>query len=288
MQHTKFIITLILLIQWITPLSAAPAEFVAASESDFAHPHDIALDPSGKFLLVSDMQNDVVRVINPQSLKTISTIGEGELSSPHDVSFDSQGRLLVADSGNNRIVIFEFNNGSGTVISSIAENMRSPEGVCADSDGHIYVASTGNHTILKFKNNKLIKRIGGRGKNKAQFIRPHDIEMSADGLLYVSDPGNNRIQILSDALVPIEIIQPKSKPLNEPKYLALDKQGHVFIADQHNNLLRIFDHQRNEIHAISKANHKTLNNIEGVEYVDGKLWIADTYNNRIVLFHWTP
>jgi len=109
-----------------------------------------------------------------------------------------------------------------------------------------------------------------------------------DGLLYVGDPGNNRIQVLSDELVPVEIIQAKSKPLNEPKYLALDKQGHLFIADQHNNLLRIFDRERNEIHAITKADNQTLNKIEGVEYIDGKLWIADTYNNRIVLFNWSP
>jgi len=99
--------SLLLLAHFLLSFDAISAEFVASSQSDFAHPHDLVLDPSGKYLLVSDMQNNVIRVLDPQSLKTISKIGEGELAAPHDVSFDSLGRLLVADSGNNRIVIYQ-------------------------------------------------------------------------------------------------------------------------------------------------------------------------------------
>lgn len=288
MRNKPLQYSLILLTNCFLSFNAVCAEYVKSSQMDFAHPHDLVLDPQGKYLLVSDMRNDVIRVLDPLSLKTIAKIGEGKLSAPHDVSFDSLGRLLVADSGNNRIVIFQYNAGSATLLSQLSENMRSPEGVCADEKGNIFVTSAGTHYVLKFTGDKLVKQMGGRGSSNAQFIRPHDIDTGPDGLLYIADPGNNRIQVLSNSLEYIETIQPKTKPLNEPKYIALDGRGNLFIADQYNSQLRIFNAQNNEIHTISKANGTTLNKIEGVEYQNGKLWISDTYNNRIVLFNWNP
>jgi streptogramin lyase len=74
-----------------------------------------------------------------------------------------------------------------------------------------------------------------------------------------------------------------------PHDLELDPSGRwVFVAKQQNNSLRIFNAQRNEVANITHAGDKQLNNIEGVEARKGMIWIADTYNDRVVLFRWTP
>lgn len=268
------------------PLSAAPPQFVTATGTSFAHPHDLELAPDGKRVFVADVNNHVIKVLDARSLKTLATIGQGQLNSPHDVHFDSKGRLLVADSGNDRIVIYALNGLEAREIAELSESMSSPEGVTSDAGGHIYVASTGNHRVLKFKDNQLVKQVGERGDGELEFIRPHDIEMGSDGWLYVGDPGNNRIQLLTDTLHFRGAIEDNRKPFDEPKYLALDRNNWLYVADQHNNMLRIYNAERQEIATIKTAGELALNYIEGVEVVDGRIWIADTYNNRIVLFNW--
>lgn len=265
----------------------ASAEFVRASKSVFAHPHDIELHPSGKWLFVSDTNHDNIKVLLADSLEVVKVIGDGELGGPHDVHFDADGRLLVADSSNDRVVIYKLDGLDARFETELSANMLSPEGVTSSPNGHIYVASTGNNKILKFFQNKLVKEVGERGDGKLEFVRPHDIELGADGYLYIGDPGNSRIQVLSEALTFHSIISHPEKPYKEPKYLALDKENLLYIADQQNNLLRIYSVDRKQIDSIAKAGDKSLNYIEGVEVVGSKLWISDTYNDRIVLFNWS-
>ena len=263
---------------------AAP-EFIRATPEVFAHPHDLELDPSGRWIFIADVNHHNVKVIDANTLEIVTVIGEGELNSPHDVHFDSTGRLLVADSGNDRIAIYEVGGVNARLVGELADNMRSPEGVTSDAGGYVYVASTGNHKILKFRDNKLAKTIGGRGDGRLEFVRPHDIERGNDGLIYVSDPGNRRIQVLTDSLTYRATIEERKQPFDEPKYLALDNDW-LFVADQQNNKLRVFNEQRKEVTTINRAGDKQLNNIEGVEVQGERIWIADTYNDRIVLFHW--
>lgn len=266
--------------------TAAP-EFVIASDSNFAHPHDIEIDPSGQWLFVSDTNNHNIKVLDAQSLKLKTTLGDGELNGPHDVHFDDRGRLLVADSGNDRVMIYQLDGLKITPLAELKENMDSPEGVTTAPNGDIFVASTGNHKILKFHNQRLVKQVGNRGDGKLEFVRPHDIELGPDGYLYVGDPGNGRVQILTVNLGFHLQITGTPKGFRENKYLALDKDNLLYVADQHNNLLRIFNAARQEIGSIAEAGGKSLNYIEGVEVVGQRIWISDTYNDRIVLFNWT-
>jgi DNA-binding beta-propeller fold protein YncE len=69
--------------------------------------------------------------------------------------------------------------------------------VAWDSAGDIYVADGfGNARIAKFdKNGKFIKSWGKRGRAPGEFNNPHGIAIDAQGLVYVADAGNRRIQV---------------------------------------------------------------------------------------------
>ena len=276
------------LVAFNTVLLAAQPEFLAATNETFAHPHDLEFSPNGKWIFVADVNHHDIKLLDADTLEQVAIIGKGQLDSPHDVHFDSAGRLLVADSGNNRIAIFELDGTKARLVDELTDNLRSPEGVTSDVKGHVYVASTGNHRVLKFRGKRIIKQVGERGGGKLEFVRPHDIEMGSDGWLYVSDPGNKRIQILADDLSYRGVIEDNRKPFDEPKYLALDDNNWLYIADQHNNALRVFDARHQEVLQIKNAGAKPLNYIEGVEVAADRIWISDTYNNRIVLFRWSP
>ena len=54
-----------------TPASAATltVEFIAASTADLENPHDLKLSPDGKYLFVSDVGNNRVAVLDPDTLE---------------------------------------------------------------------------------------------------------------------------------------------------------------------------------------------------------------------------
>lgn len=283
-RRRMWITVLMICIIYLASAYAGEIRFLRETSAGFSHPHDLTLDNSGKYLYIADLDHDVVQVLNPDSLSIVGKIGQGELHSPHDVAFDDKGRLLVADSGNNRIAIYELNGSKGRLVSVLTGDLSSPEGVTAGVEGSVYVSSTGNHRIVQFKQQNKIKQIGSYGNNHGQFIRPHDIEMGADGLLYIADPGNNRIEVYNAALEFQRSISNQQQAYNEPKYLALDPNNQLYIADQNNNMVRILDTSQHEIAIVNQAGKQALNMIEGVEVFGGKIWISDTYNNRIVVF----
>jgi len=255
--------------------------------ADLSRPHDLTLDPSGGRLYVADMDNDVIKVFDPRSLKLLGVIGRGLLNSPHDVFFDGAGRLLVADSGNDRIAVFTVHDGGASYQGELRRGFGSPEGVAVDRAGAMYVTNAALHTVLAFARGGAYPtaRAGGQGRGPGRFIRPHDIEVGPDGLVYVADPGNNRIQVLDPGL---HFVRAISGGFREPKYLALDEGGWLYVADQDNHQVKVFDAQGRRLATIGSGQpgrlRHQLNRPEGVEVRGEHLWIADTYNDRIVHF----
>jgi DNA-binding beta-propeller fold protein YncE len=77
------------------------------------------------------------------------------------------------------------------------DNFNRPTDVAWDAAGNIYVSDGyGNSRIAKFdKNGKYLKSWGSRGSAPGQFNIPHTMAIDAQGLVYVGDRGNNRIQV---------------------------------------------------------------------------------------------
>ncbi len=264
----------------------APA-LVAISDTSFSRPHDVTLDPGGRYLYVADLGNDVVKVLDAKSLKTVGVIGQGELSSPHDVAFDSAGRLLVADSGNDRIAIYQIDGIKGGYTGELRGGLSSPEGVAPDAAGRVYVTNASGNNVVIFVDGKVSTSVGSSGNASGQFIRPHDIEIGPDQIVYVADPGNNRIQLFDASLRSLGVLQ---QDFREPKYLGLDQKGWLYVADQMNHQVKIFDRERRLVARIGSgkagSGRDQFNGLEGVVARNGHVWIADTYNNRIVLYRW--
>jgi DNA-binding beta-propeller fold protein YncE len=143
-----------------------------------------------------------------------SGTGNGQFKRPRGVAVDRLGDLYVADKQNNRIQKFDAhgrflsrwgrNRGSGSAGTGNGE-FHTPYSVAAGTD-ELYVADTGNNRLQEFTfNGRFIRRLGrnggdgSAGNGPGQFSTPYGIAVDCRGNLYVSDEGNERIQVFGSA-----------------------------------------------------------------------------------------
>ncbi len=243
-----------------------------ASNSQLNLPTGIALDSAGN-IYFADTVNHRVRKIVSTSGNITTVAGNGtpgflgdagqataaELNSPSGVVVDNSGNLYIADTGNHVIrkvtsggVISTFagNNGAGPGSSgdngaATSAQLNAPTAVALDSSGNFYIADTGNGTIRKVIAGGTISTVIGQGN----FISPTSVVVDSSGIFYIADSGNNRVvkyaggQVTTIAGTTVPGYSGDGGPatsaqLNNPKTVALDAAGNLYIADTTNARIR--------------------------------------------------
>lgn len=116
------------------------ATFSIASEAPLSNPHDLKLSPDGKYLYVSDVGNNRIAILDPDSLQLVGEFGADHQSGTHDIDFDARGRAYVADTHNNRVAIYAMDGVKASLVGQLSERIRGPEGVLIHPNGRVYVA----------------------------------------------------------------------------------------------------------------------------------------------------
>lgn len=135
--------------------------------------------------------------------------------------------------------------------------LSSPTSVIVDSQGRLLIADRDNHRIRVFENGELktLAGIGTAGLNNgpiatAQFNSPSDL-VEAQGVIYVSDTGNNQIRMLRNGMVSLlagnqdgssgtSTYQNSytSSTFYSPRGIARDGWGALYVTDYKNNAIR--------------------------------------------------
>jgi DNA-binding beta-propeller fold protein YncE len=272
----------------LAPLAAAQPPLKVTQLAEFAEglsePHDAAFSPDGKLIYLTDMRNSRIRVLEAMTLKPVGSFGDGELSNPHDAEFDQAGRLLVADTGNNRVAIYEVKGAQAKLVGEL-KGLSGPEGVSVAPDGRVIVVNTRAAAISVFRDGKLERTVGGRGSKDGEFSNPHDVDVAADGSVYVVDSGNNRVQMF-DASMKHRASFGAALGLDSPKYLTFDGDR-VWLADEDNHRVLLLDRAGRLLGVLGSGKRGRGPNAfykpEAVLARAPHVWVIDTYNSRIVL-----
>jgi sugar lactone lactonase YvrE len=188
---------------------------------------------------------------------------------PTGIAVDAAGNIYVADTGNHTIRLI---NSVGVVVTlagtggaqgavdatGAAARFAFPSALAIDSTGLIYVADTLNHTIRKVTNLGVVTTFAGAAGQSgsldatgaaARFFLPSGIAVDAAFNVYVGDTMNHLIRKITPAGV-VTLFAGFANSVgsadglignarfNQPKGVALDTSGNVYVADTGNHTIR--------------------------------------------------
>ena len=277
----KVILSALLFIS--NPLSAGglSAVFESASSTELANPHDLKLSPDGKYLLVSDVDNNRVVLLNPETLAFVSSFGADHQSGTHDVDFDKRGQAYVADTRNNRVTIYRLQGTHATLNGELSEGIRGPEGVLIHSNGHVYVAGAWSGNVIAYDKGEVVNELTGLSS-------PHDLEETADGNIWLADSGNHRVLLVSPDLEILGELSREDYDFNGVRYLDLLEDGTLVAADKYSHQVKFIGPDGKLLLVLGDGKPgkgpNRFTTPEGVEVRGNIVWLSDSGNDRVVRY----
>ncbi|MBM4436477.1 MAG: NHL repeat-containing protein, partial [Actinobacteria bacterium] len=171
----------------------------------FNAPGGIAVSDDGH-VYVADVFNDRIQKFTTagQFVTAWGAHGSdpGQFSSPTDVALSPTGEVFVTDTFRNRIQACKP-DGSSPRIFAGKDLVRNPIGIAVDLAERVYVTEEVDHRVKVFDpDGTVIGTFGSEGRGAAAFHFPQDVAVDQDGVVYVADNFNARVQIFQSSLLP--------------------------------------------------------------------------------------
>jgi trimeric autotransporter adhesin len=163
--------------------------------------------------------------------------------------------------------LVDFGDGSGGYSGdnglAVNAELNNPAGVVVDSVGNLYIADSGNNRIRKVTaGSGIITTTAGNGTagysgdngpaTAAELNDPSAVALDGAGNLYIADSGNNRIRKVTAGSGIITTVAGNgtagyrgdngpaiSAELNDPKSIAVDSAGDLYVVDTLDNVVRM-------------------------------------------------
>jgi DNA-binding beta-propeller fold protein YncE len=278
----------------------ATALFGKHADQSMLTPFGVTTDGRNR-LFVADSNAQLVHVwhLDTRKYERWTPSKNTRFNQPVALTFDpASQRLYVADSVASQIYVLDA---TGKLITTLGAGfLKRPTGLALDpTRNRIFVADPQAHAIAILPLNPDPATnpawLGQRGTELGQFNFPTSLTLSPDGMLYVCDTLNWRVQVFGPDLKPLRQIGRKGDMpgyFSQPKSLALDTQGHLYVVDSHFESVQIFDPNTGELlltfgeegHAPGQFWLPTSIHIDP----QNRIWIADSYNRRIQVFDYLP
>jgi DNA-binding beta-propeller fold protein YncE len=250
-------------------------------------PYSVAV--SENMIAVADPGLAVVHLFDTsrKTYRRLDSAGENHFDSPIGVAF-GDNRLFIADSTMNKVFILDHR----LKLLHVLEDFQRPTSVAFNPvQLHLYVADTLAHEVRVFdQDGEFLFKIGERGNEDAQFNFPSHLAFAGDRLL-VNDTMNFRIQIFSPDGQHLQTLGKHgtgSGYFVQPKGVAIDSDGHVYVADALANQVQIFDQDGTFLLGFGHGGNGpgAFMMPTGLAILDDMFFVADSHNQRVQVFHY--
>lgn len=193
-----------------------------------------------------------------------------------------------------------------SILSGSDVPLSRPLGLSFDAEGNLYVAEEFGYRVSVFNaNGEFVRSIGTQGNatDSVQFTRPNSVAVAPDGSFYVADTWNYRIlhisadgsEVLTSWGQPNEAgFSASTQPTDGfwgPRDVAVDAQNRVYVSDTGNKRIRVYDLTSGTPTFLydlgsggSGPGQLNEPNDVLVHPVDGRVFVADTWNRRVSVF----
>lgn len=206
--------------------------------------------------------------------RTVLVAGEG-LQEPFGVDFDATGRTFIVEMAN-RVSVLDAKGTlsvfAGTGIKGFGGDggpasralLNGPHHLLMGTDGSLYITDTWNNSVVRVElKSGVFTRVAGTGvkgfagdggkATEAQFGGIYSIALRG-GSLYACDLDNRRVRAIDlktgvvttvagngERGVPQDGADARSQPLVDPRAIALDESGNLYICERGGHALRVVD-----------------------------------------------
>ena len=280
---------------------AAPLTNPLDLNSGFYGPNDLTVDLTGNLFVADTLHNRLVKIDQSGNL-----LGSISIGFPIAVTADGVGGVYLAAAGG---AVNKYDS-SGAPVWTVQglPTQAQPSyaaAIALDSLGYLYQTDAANNKIYKYdRNGVYVTSFGTSGTKRGQFNAPQGIFVEPSGNILVADTGNQRVQKLDSAGnflmkfgIPSTTTQnPGMGQFNAPLGIALDSFGNIVVSDITSNRFQVFNSQGKWVSQfgtfgfIQQGNlpdpNAVLFNPAGIAFDStGRLFVADSFNNRIQVFY---
>ena len=232
----------------------------------------------------------------------------GQFSAPRGIAVGPDGTITVVDQLNYRVQQFTPDGtflrqwgGSGTgpdKFGQINGYAFGPTGLAIAPDGTIFIADTWNHRIAAFTpDGKPLRQWGSffNGQENpaalpqrtGDFYGPRGIAVGPDGLLYVTDTGNSRVQVFDQSgkfVRAFGALGTGPGQMDNPVGIAARPDGTIAVADTNNARVLLFSAAGQFQRALPVPDWATVRGLEA--YIgflpNGNLLVPSPTGNRLI------
>jgi sugar lactone lactonase YvrE len=265
-----------------------------------AKPYGIAVH-NGR-IYVADSSDRAIKVFDipgKNFFKIAPEDGQGMIRMPIGVAVDGAGKVYVCDSTARHVLVYDKDGAYLRTIGS-KDDFDKPTSLAVDKEGkRAYVVDIGgvkseNHHVKVFdaETGKFLYNIGKRGTADGEFNFPRDAAIGPDGLLYVVDGGNWRVQVFKPDGTFVRKWGSNGNrggQFHRPKGIAVDPANYVYVADTAFGNFQVFDPDGQLMLAVGSrsetekpAGYMLPAGIASDE--DGRIYMVDQFFRRVDVY----
>ncbi len=260
-------------------------------------PRAIAIDDKDQLFIVDMTGRIQVFTADGEFIRGWTT-PESTNGKPSGLAFANDGNLLVADTHYFRMLVYTPQGDllSGRTIGGT--NGHAPgefnfvTDCLQDRAGNYYISEYGEYDrVQKFTpDGRFVMQWGSHGHAVEQFIRPQKMTIDADGLIWIADACNHRVQVFDVSGPSARLVKRWGEEgeaigkLRYPYDIVLDGRGHVYLCEYGNHRVQKFTLEGESLGAWGTSGRRDGEMAQpwGCALDSrGRLHILDSYNHRV-------